>query len=183
MGTLLGLILPALTPRCHRFFEVGAFFIHHDNVRRFIEVSPDGLVNCPEECDNHNNPLEVPCGSIMVEIKCPFTPLTNKKILPVAYTPPNYYACQLLSEMKMIGANLLFFISCSLESTTVNVVDFSKDTWDTIWNVSAEKYAVDNPRRPTHMESRSKHLNQLFQNYIDANAQFVAEVPTFSMCG
>ena len=47
ISTLVGLILPALKPKCYSFYEVGPQFIHGETRPNLIEVSADGLIECP----------------------------------------------------------------------------------------------------------------------------------------
>ena len=66
-------------------------------------VSPDGSMRCVENCDgNCLNRLSVPIGTMALEIKCPFSPISNKTMMPVNYKCPHYYASQVLGEMKIL---------------------------------------------------------------------------------
>ena len=47
ISTLVGLILPALKPKCYSFYEVGPQFIHGQTRQNLIEVSVDGIIECP----------------------------------------------------------------------------------------------------------------------------------------
>ena len=119
--------MPAFLPVCHILYEVGSFLILTNNMANFMAVSPDGVVTCTRNCANCRNPLQTPFGKMPLEIKCPYTPILDKKILPVQYVPPHYYGCQLLSEMVATDSTILIFASCSTESIAISYVDFCAD--------------------------------------------------------
>ena len=48
------------------------------------------------------NRLGVPFGTMALEIKCPFTPIMNKMMMPVNCGCPHYYAAQVLTEMRVL---------------------------------------------------------------------------------
>ena len=98
-----------------------------------MEVSPDGVIKCVRNCPNCKNLMQVPVGTMALELKCPYTPITDKKLLPVQYQPPHYYCCQLLSQMTATGTNVMLFGSCSLESMAISFVDKCDDTWKPLW--------------------------------------------------
>ena len=129
-------------PNCHQFKECGTFFIGNNNNDHFIEDSPDGLVVCNRQCKEQRcrNILEYPCGKLSVEIKCPYSPLSNRTLLPVSYTLPTYYACQVLTHMKATDTNILLFASCSKESVAVLFVDFQPMMWQSLYNYADELY-------------------------------------------
>ena len=100
LGTLLSTVFPAFLPRCYRFIEDGCHVISSNTHKKFMLVSPDGCMRCVENCNgNCINILGVPIGTMAPEIKCPFSPIENKMLMPVNYECPHYYAAQVLSEM------------------------------------------------------------------------------------
>ena len=83
-------------------YEVGSFFIPNNNNTTFMEVSPDGIIKCANNCANCQNRIAFPIGTMPFEIKCPYTPINDKKLLPVQYHPPQYNCCQ---TVKPNGSN------------------------------------------------------------------------------
>ena len=55
-STLIGSLMPTLSPPCHAFFEVGPKFIHGVHKKDFIEVSGDGIIQCTkgDACERKN---------------------------------------------------------------------------------------------------------------------------------
>lgn len=182
MGTLLGILLPAFTPQCHRFVEVGGIFIERQEDAKFIEVSPDGTIECISESNMHqcSNRLNLPVAPFAIEMKCPFGPLKNPRMLPVHYSPPHYYACQLLCELVATRRHILWYLSCSPESVTLTFVDYDLDTWKELWDLALDYYGSDTLVKPKRLHPDIKDHRQRLKEYIDANSTFVAEVPTVS---
>ena len=56
ISTLVSTLLPALKPSCYNFYKVGPRFIHGKTCRNMIEVSPDGMIQCPKgsNCSNRD---------------------------------------------------------------------------------------------------------------------------------
>ena len=104
LGTLLATVFPAFLPRCYRYVEEGCQVLSRSLHEKFMLISPDGSMHCIENCNgNCLNRLGVPIGPMALEIKCPFTPLPNKMLMPVTYECPHYYASQVLSEMRVLN--------------------------------------------------------------------------------
>ena len=168
-------------PNCHRFKECGSFFIGNNNNDNFIEDSPDGLVVCNRQCKGQHcqNVLEYPCRKLSIEIKCPYTPLSNRTLLPVSYTLPNYYACQVLTHMKATDTNVLdlLFASCSKESVAVSLVDFQPMMWQSLYNYADELYGENNPTKPFKIQPMSAELKESIKKYSQRNSILIAEVP------
>ena len=68
-----------------------------------------------------------------VEIKCPFSPISNKTMLPVNYECLHYYASQVLGEMKVLNGLRTMVVLCSPESLTMCYV---------VWNRGAMEKAL-----------------------------------------
>ena len=47
ISTLVRLILPALKTKCYSFYEVGPQFIQRRKRQNLLEVSVDGIIECP----------------------------------------------------------------------------------------------------------------------------------------
>ena len=67
-----------------------------------------------------------------MEVKCPYSPMNNPAILPIAYEVPHYNSCQVLTHMKCTHSNVLLFVSCGVESLSVSFVDFDEATASSI---------------------------------------------------
>ena len=179
IGTLLSVVLPAVFPECHKFKECGSYFIANDRENYFIEDSPDGLIVCCSDCKGATcrNPLELPCGKLSVEIKCPYTPISNKTLLPVSYSLPYYYGCQVLTHMKATDTDVLLFASASEESVTISFVDFSENLWQELFQFSTELYGEQNCTKPTELQPSSTELPSHLKEYSKSNSILIAEVP------
>ena len=133
--------MPAFFPSCHILHEVGSLLIPAPGHPRFIEVSPDGIIKCTKTCTKCNNHMQIPVGTMPLELKCPYTPIHNKTLLPVHYQPPQYYCCQLLSQLTATSTNVMVFGSWSPESMAISFVDKCDSTWTPLWGLARELYA------------------------------------------
>ena len=179
IGTLLSVVLPAVFPQCHKYKECGSYFIANDLENYFIEDSPDGLIVCCSDCKGATcrNPLELPCGKLSVEIKCPYTPISNKTLLPVSYSLPYYYAYQVLTHMRVTDTDVLLFASASEESVTISFVDFSQNLWHELFKFSTELYREQNCTKLTELQPSSTELHSHLKDYSKSNSILIAEVP------
>ena len=142
-------------------------------------VSPDGLVKCVDHCDgNCVNLLQLPIGPMALEMKCPYTPIHNKEMLPVQYKCPEYYICQVMSEMKATNSNTCLFASCSPESVAMSYIDFSDNLWCEIWNLAMNFYSSGTPKMPERLSSDSQKLKKSLHDYALDNSIIAVEVPT-----
>ena len=173
------MVLPAFVPRCHRYIEDGCRFIETDVKGHFMMVSPDGIVRCIDFCDgNCKNLLQLPIGPMAMEIKCPFSGITNKEIMPVHYKIPSHYVCQVLSEMVSLSAEKCMFASCSPESLTMCYVDFSEELWDKLWTMCQNLYDCPNPKMPDHLNPENANIKKLLDDFVSENCVLAVEVPT-----
>ena len=169
--------MPAFYPPCHILYEVGSLLIPAPGRPRFMEVSPDGMIKCMKNCTNCNNRMQIPVGTMPLELKCPYTPINNKTLLPVQYQAPPYYCCQLLGEMTATSTEVLVFGSWSPESMAISFVDNCKSTWKPLWGLARELYADGNLTKPTTLHGQSTTLRPTLKEYSDRNSTFVAEIP------
>ena len=63
-------MIPALKPKCYSFYEVGPQFIHGQTQENLIEVSADGIIECPVGPTCSNKKIADPHKHIVVEAKC-----------------------------------------------------------------------------------------------------------------
>ena len=85
VATLVGLLIPALFPVCHKLFEVGPVYADSKFHERMLEVSADGILkcdmggsNCPHSCSTGDE-------TYSLEIKSPVTDsiyYENKYFIP-----------------------------------------------------------------------------------------------------
>ena len=115
-------------------------------------VSPDGCMRCVENCNgNCINRLGVPIGTMALEIKCPFSPIGNKMLMPVNYECPHYYAAQVLAEMEVLNGMRTMLVSCSLESLTMCYIDWNHDVWQRIWQLVLDFFDMHNASMPNQV--------------------------------
>ena len=177
MATMVSVFMPAFLPRCHYMYEVGSFFIPSNNNATFMEVSPDGVIKCANNCANCQNRIAFPVGTMPFEIKCPYTPINDKKLLPVQYHPPQYNCCQLLSQMVATKSETLLFASCSLESMVISLLEFSQTMWQSVWSLARELYADASITKPTTLHGETTKIKEELKEYCEKSSTLVAELP------
>ena len=135
-----------------------------------------------KNCPNCSNLMDIPCGTMALELKCPYTPIHDKKLLPVHYQPPQYYCCQLLSQMTVTNSHVIVFGSCSPESMAISFVDKCNNTWKPLWDLSRELYADGNLTKPTTLHGKSTALCPTLKEFSDKKSTFVAEILVLTGC-
>ena len=150
------------------------------NVAQFMEVSPDGVIKCIKNCANCDNRMQVPFGTMCVEFKCPYTPIHDKKLLPVHYAPPQYNCCQLLSQMKATNSDVLLFASCSPESMVVSYVDNCPIMWRSLWNLARECYADFTVTKPTVLHGQVPFLKEDLKEFSRKKSTLAIEIPVLT---
>ena len=175
----MGSILPVFAPRCYRYVEDGCKLLSSTNYDHFMTVSSDGILKCVEHCDGACiNLLNVPDRKMTIEMKCPYSGIINKEILPVHYECPHYYVCQVLSQMHANGAERCMFLSCSPESVTMSYLDFSEEIWNELWTAAKSIYDKPNPVMPTTANKDSSQLTEKIKDYVATHSVLAVEVPT-----
>ena len=169
--------MPAFFPRCHILHEVGSLFIPAPGHPRFIEVSPEGIIKCIRNCGICNNQMQIPIGTMALELKCPYTSIHNKTMLPVHYQPPQYYCCQLLSQLMAMNTNVMVFGSWSPESMAISFVDKCDKTWKPLFGLARELFADGNLSKPSTLHGQSNSLQPSLKTFSDHKSTFVAEIP------
>ena len=156
-STLVGLILPALKTKCYSFYEVGPQFIQGQNRVNLIEVSADGIIECPlgPTCSNKRVPDQH--KHIVVEAKCVY-PSTDFPKFP-SYSLPFCHVPQVLAKMKAYNAQQLWLITYTLQNTTLIEVNFV-------------------PVIPMRLHEESKSLRPEMMNFIRTYSRLVCEVPS-----
>ena len=143
ISTLVGLILPALKTKCYSFYEVGPQFIQGQNRANLIEVSADGIIECPigPTCSNKRVPDQH--KHIVVEANCIY-PSTDFPKFPL-YSLPFHHVPQVLAKIKAYNAQQLWLVTYTLQSTTLVEVDFDPILWDEVMSLAEKKYGMPKP--------------------------------------
>ena len=177
ISTLVGLILPSLKTKCYSFCEVGPQFIQGQNRVNLIEVSADGIIECPigPTCSNKRVPDQH--KRIVVKVKCMY-PSTDFPKFP-SYSLPFHHVPQVLAKMKAYNAQQLWLVTYILQSTTLIEVDFDPILWDKIMSLAEKKYNISKPVVPTQLHEDSKLLRPEMMNFIRTHARLVCRVPSF----
>ena len=178
LGTLLSTVFPAFLPRCHHYIEQGSRILPSSEHEKFMIVSLDGFLRCIDDCRGDCvNRLALPTGNIALEIKCPFSPIDNKLLLPVNYSCPHYYASQVLSEMKVLDSMHSMVVSCSPQSLTMSYLDWDDDMWKKLWELALHCYNHENPTIPVQLSAESKNLHQVIKDFVEQQSVVALEVP------
>ena len=71
IATLVGLLIPALFPVCHKLFEVGPVYADSEFRERMLEVSVDGILKCDMGGSNCTHSCASGNETYSLEIKSP----------------------------------------------------------------------------------------------------------------
>ena len=100
IGTIAGVLMPALLPGCATLYEVGCYTKDGDNIEDLLVDSPDGLIQIDH--DNNNSKCceediyRFNSDNISIELKSPYP---DAEKLPVHYKIPKWYIMQVLIHM------------------------------------------------------------------------------------
>ena len=109
-----------------------------------LAISPDGFIAMPK--DGIKNAFRMVNENLSIEIKCSFP---QENCLPVHYKIPVYYACQLLSVMKVKEINKIWYISYCKESTAVIKLKFDGQVCEEVFKqmkLQHDKEDIDMPK-------------------------------------
>ena len=161
VATLVSKILPALWPNVS-FHEEGCTSFN-ENGKIFMVVSPDG--SCWEDGETR----------FAIEIKCPVP--GKKYTTDVHYDIPDYYLCQVLSEMKALTCDKLLYVCYTPPpgSTTCLMVEFDHDAWREIYSVTKDIYLADPLTRPKGKGAHVSSTKQMLSNFKSTHVTFVGE--------
>ena len=176
ISTLVGTLLPALKPSCYNFYEVGPKFIQGKTCKHIIEVSPDGMIQCPQGSNCSKREIGDTHKRLMVEVKCLY-PSDEMPKFPY-YTIPVRHVPQVLAEMVGYGCEELWLVSYTLLSTTLILVQFDADLWEELMNLCEEKYGVAKPLMPTKIHKSCKILKAKMESFIKTHTRLICEVPS-----
>ena len=147
ISTLVGLMLPALKTKCYSFYEVGPQFIYSQTQENLIEVSADGIIECPVGPTCSNKKIPDQHKHIVVEAKCIYPSMDFPKF-PL-YSLPFRHVPQVLAKMKVYDAQQLWLVTYTIHSTTLIEVDFDPILLDKIMSLIEKKYGIPKPVVPT----------------------------------
>ena len=176
ISTLVGTILPALKLSCYNFYQAGHRFIHRKTCRNMIEVSPDGMIQCPQGSNCSYREIGDTHKRIMVEVKCLYPSDEFLKFL--SYHIPVRHVPQVLAEIVACGSEELWLMSYTLLSITLILVQFNADLWAEMLNLCEEKYGFAKPLMPTKIHKSCKNLNEKMESFIKTNTMLLCEVPS-----
>ena len=145
LATVAAIIMPALLPSNTILLEQGTHFIHGEKRRDMLEISPDRFIAMPKVY-GVENAFGMVNENLAIEIKCPFP---QENCLPVRYKIPVYYACQLLSIMKVKEINKIWYILYCKESTTVIELKFDEEVWEQMF-IQLKLYDKEDIDMPKH---------------------------------
>ena len=177
VATLVGILIPALLPSCHEYYEVGPIFIDGSDKKKLIEVSSDGLIQCANGSENCTTCTAQNHTRIGVEVKCVYPDEEFPKF--PHYQLPVRYVTQVLSEMKALDVEKLWLISFTLESVTLIEVTFDPVLWNRLLKLCEEKYGPENIRIPTRLHPDSKILRPQLKEFAETHSKLLCEVPSF----
>ena len=173
LATVASIVMPALLPKNTLLLEQGPHFIHGDNQKDMLEISPDGFIAMPK--NGMENALGDVTENLAIEIKCPFP---QENCLPVHYKIPVYYVCQLLSVMKVKEINKIWYISYCKESTVVMELKFDEKVWNTVFGQLKMLYDIENIKMPKGKVIYRDEMRGILKKYPDSNSELIAEVPS-----
>ena len=141
-----------------------------------IEVSPDGMIQCPQGSNCSIREVSDTHKRIMVEVKCLYPsdefPKFPSYHIPVRHVP------QVLAVMVAYGSEELWLMSYTLLSTTLILVQFDADLWAEMLNLYEEKYGVAKPLIPKKIHKSHKNLKEKMESFIKTNTRLLCEVPS-----
>ena len=161
IATFASVVVPLLYEASY-VFEEGCTFISENN-QKLMVVSPDGTLRTP----NHDI-----CA--VLEVKCP---VSADYKLPVHYTVPKYYICQLLAEMAAMQVSQAIYICYSSESTTVCIASFDENLWEEIMLEVKRIYGdvhIENIKVPTRKSPAVSRLMKLIETFSAENVKFLS---------
>ncbi|MES9902851.1 MAG: hypothetical protein ABW168_09220 [Sedimenticola sp.] len=162
-ATIAGKVLPVLNPEV-KLYEEGCYPFAVNGVPTV--VSPDGSCRCGIDTPPTHG----------VEIKCPFP--GNKYSTPVSYNIAKYYVPQVLSEMFALGAEKLYYVSYSSESTAVHEVEFDQSLWNDIETEVKHIYGSAKPTRPARKSENIPIIQEKLDEFVKSKSTFLIEVPS-----
>ena len=133
-GTLVGIFMPALLPKCSAMYEVGCYYIDGDNIDKLFVDSPDGLIQCNHNMNRANccqpDVYGLNSGNKSVEIKSPYPDGNN---MPVHYSIPRYYILQCIIHMIVTNTIENWYASGGLTRVVLICCSMDLQLWHVVW--------------------------------------------------
>ena len=159
IATLVSTFIPAFEPTT-LVFEEGCYILE-DSGNQYLVVSPDGSIRRQTD--------EQPLAAL--EIKCPIP--GKLYTTPIQYALPHYYVPQVLSEMKCLKVEKLYFVSYGKESTAVHMVEFDEQLWD---DICVEVKNLNPDKSPKRLSPKVTVIKSNIDKFCRSRVQLVAEV-------
>lgn len=158
VATFVSTFLPAFVPRGY-FYEEGCY-PEKRNEEILLTVSPDGSVR--------NSESDIVCG---IEIKRPFPGKVYTE--PMQHVIPQYYVCQILSEMLCLQVDNLYLLSYSKESMAILYARFDAELWSIIFK---EIEGLDRNKVPKKLGMHLNILKKKISDFQKQNVTLIAEI-------
>ena len=177
VATLVGLLLPALFPVCHKLFEVGPVYADSKFHERMLEVSADGILKCDMGGENCPHGCSTGGETFSLEIKSPVSDniyYENKYFIPKRNYP------QVLCQQFVHTAFKGLFVTCTQESVILNSIDENIDLWNNLATVIFDTYGHDALKKPTKLHQEIPALRKNLDHCGHENVVTLGKVPTYS---
>ena len=177
LGTIAGILMPALLPDCSTLYEVGAYTHDGDNVTNLMVDSPDGLIKLDHKvtgpcCNRHI--YAVNSDDMSVELKSPY-PQPDK--IPVHYTVPRWYVLQILTHMFMTNMRLNLYGCCGPKSLVAIQCSFDAHLWQKLWSEIKEFLDQRKPVASQWPKHFAREFRDDLDSYIQTHTTLIGEVP------
>ena len=177
LGTIAGILMPALLPDCSTLYEVGAYTHDGDNVTNLMVDSPDGLIKLDHKvtgpcCNRHIYAMNN--DDMSVELKSPY-PQPDK--IPVHYTVPRWYVLQILTHMFMTKTRLNLYGCCGPKSLVAIQCSFDAHLWQKLWSEIKEFLDQRKPAASQWPKHFAREFRDDLDSYIQTHTTLIGEVP------
>ena len=173
LATLSSKVLPVYYPDL-TYFEEGCYLFKEEG-DTIIEVSPDGSVRpiTDIDCEDEDEMIRSSARTkFAVEVKCPHP--SYKYAVPVYYSLPEKYVCQIMSEMKLLECQEALLVSWSPESTTVFCLKFSDTFFEAMSKEIKTVFLNGTPKQPKRKSEGAKMLKSMSKEISEAT-MFIGE--------
>ena len=177
VATLVGLLLPALFPICHKLFEVGPVYADSEFHECMLEVSADGILKCDMGGENCPHGCCTGGETFSLEIK---RPVSDNIYYENKYFIPKHNYPQVLCQQFVHTAFKGLFVTCTQESVILNCIDENIDLWNNLATVIFDTYRHDTLKKPTKLHPKIPVLRKNLDHCSHENVVTLGEVPTYS---
>ena len=177
VATLVGLLLPALFPICHKLFEVGPVYADSEFRECMLEVSADGILKCDMGGEKCPHGCSTGCETYSLEIK---SPVSDNIYYENKYFIPKHNYPQVLCQQFVHTAFKGLFVTCTQESVILNSIDENIDLWNNLATVIFDTYGHEALKKPTELHPEIPALRKNLDHCSHENVVTLGEVPTYS---